>query len=449
MAGGNPVILRFPQRPAPLEDPIVITGIGIAASIGSSREAVWQNIQLGKSGLRRTQSSDRVGTLQMPCGMVDWLPPDDHSLKSIRLTHCAAAEALMDATLDWRSVDRERIACSISAQFGDIGYGYLPRESRDSMPPEAHAHRWWDEFLPSTVTSSIANRFQLWGPRVCHTNACASGLVSTIVGSRMILDDQADFALCGAGDAITELVYAAFHRMGVLADDDDPSQACRPFDIHRKGFAMGEGAAMMVLEKRSTAIARNAKIYAEIAAFHTLNQAHHVTGLDGDSLTLHELVRGVVHKAGWDYDGPQYINAHGTGTEQNDRCELQAIRSALGDQGDDVLVSSNKAVLGHLINAAGSIELAITAMALRDSYVPPTMHLRDPEPIGNIDCMPQLGEQIDGLDRAVKLSLAFGGHLVAVALQKCPDTSHQRNALPLHPQALLRNRLAIAARRAA
>lgn len=447
MASNSPVILRFPQRPARDEDPIVITGIGITSSLGACREAVWQNIQLGKSGIRRTEASDQVGVLRMPCGMVDWMPPDSHSLKSIRLTQSAAAEALCDATLDWTRIDRHRFACSISAQFGDIGYHYLPADVRDCLTPEQHAHRWWEEFLPSTVTSAVGNRFQLLGPRLCHTTACASGLVSTIVAGRMIRDGQADYALCGAGDAVTELVYSAFNRMGVLADHENPAMACRPFDVQRKGFVIGEGAAMMVLEKRSTAIARGARIYAELAAHQTLNQAHHVTGLDGDAHTMQVLIERLVEKAGWGYSGPQYINAHGTGTEQNDRCELHAIRAALKERADHVMVSSNKAVLGHLVNAAGSIELALTAMALRDGYVPPTMHLENQESVGAIDCMAGLGARVE-LDRALKLSLAFGGHLVGVALRRCPDSDYQREAVPLHPKALLRSdRLAI--RRAA
>ncbi len=439
MASNSPVILRFPERQTPEEDPVVITGIGIASSLGSSRESVWQNIQIGKSGIRRTDFNDDVGDLELPCGMVDWLPMGSNSLKSIQLTQHAAAEALGDATFDWRSVNRERFACSVSAQFGDIGYLFLPEEERDSKPLEDYKHRWWEEFLPSTPSHFIGNHFQLYGPRLCHTTACASGLISTIIAARMIRDDQADFALCGAGDAVTKLVYAAFARMGVLADDQDPSAACRPFDVNRKGFVMGEGAAMMVLEKRSTAIARGARIYAELAAAQMLNQAHHVTGLDGDAGPMEALVERLVSKAGWDYLGPQYINAHGTGTEQNDRCELQAIRAALNGRADNVLVSSNKAVIGHLINAAGSVELALTAMALRDGFVPPTMHLDTPEEVGQIDCMPKLGAQVE-IDRALKLSLAFGGHLVGVALRRCPLAEHQRAAVELHPKALLRDK---------
>lgn len=429
-----PEIYRFPSPDTTADDPVVITGIGIGASLGASREAVWQAIQTGESGVRLTDEADDVGELRLPCAMVDWLEPDSNQLKSIQLTRHVAAEALDDAAIDWSQVDRGRFACSIAAQFGDIGYLYDSPETRNQTPNRA----WWNEFLPCSASSLIGSEFELFGPRLCHTTACASGLVSTIAAARMLLSDQADFALCGAADAVHELILAAFHRMGVLSTGPEIESACRPFDQSRSGFVMGEGAALLVLEKRSHAVARGAKIYAELAASQTLCQAHHVTGLDGDAETLTALIRRLVDKAGWSRQGPQYINAHGTGTLQNDRSELTAIRSALSNLADHASLSSNKAVLGHLINAAGSIELALTAMAIRDGFAPPTMHLETPECIGALDCLPQYGRR-QQLDRALKLSLAFGGHLVGLALRRCADESSRRAPMPLHPQARVRS----------
>lgn len=445
MAELQSMILPFPlsdlpaRTPAaPIADPIVITGIGIGASLGSHREQVWQAIQRGQSGVRLTRASDNIGSLRLPAGMVDWLDDNPYSLKSIRITEHVSSEALQDANLPWDTLDRNRFACSLSAQFGDIGYMYLPAHSRDSQPLRADGHRWWDQFLPCSVTSLIAEQFDLRGPRLCHTTACASGLVSTLAAARMIEDDQADFALCGAADAIAEMVMAAFNRLGVLSPGPNPASACRPFDTSRNGFVMGEGAAVMVLEKRSTAIARGATIYAELVASQALCQAHHVTGLDGEAETLIHLLRQLSRKAGWDAAGPQYINAHGTGTEQNDRSELTAVRSAFGEAADRLRMSSNKGVLGHLINAAGSIELALTALALRDGFAPPTMHLTSPETTGNIDCLPEWGEQFD-IDRACKVSLAFGGHLVGIALQRSPQAEHRRPPQALVPEARVRS----------
>ncbi len=264
---------------------------------------------------------------------------------------------------------------------------------RDSKDPDSYEHKWWEEFLPSTPSSIIGNQFQLYGPRLCHTTACASGLISTIAAARLIRDGQADYALCGAGDAVTKLVYAAFARMGVLADSDDPSTACKPFDVDRKGFVIGEGAAMMVLEKRSVAIARGARIYAELAAAQMLNQAHHVVPawMVIQGRWRRSLIAWSIKPAGviWDRSTSTLMEL-----EPNKTTAVNCRRSAwrLKDRADKVHVSSNKAVMGHLINAAGSIELALTAMAIRDGYVPPTMHL-DSRSCGPNRLHAQVGER--------------------------------------------------------
>lgn len=433
-------ILRFEptvRRLAPV-DPIVISGVGIAASLGGDRETVWRNIQAGRSGVRMTRESDCVGPLRLPCAMADCLPaeePHSRSLKSIRLCRTAAAEALDDADIDWRSVDRGRFACSVAAQFGDIGYLYLDQEQRQADPSQLE-HAWHQQFLPSSVSDFVAGHFGLHGPRLCYATACASGVVSLLAAARMIEEDQADMALAGAADAVTEIILTSFYRMGVLAQGDDPARACKPFDRHRTGFVMGEGAALMVLERRSHALARGAKIYAEIAAGGVLCQAHHVTSLEDDCETLEQLILRTVRKTGWQ-EPPQYINAHGTGTKQNDLSELKGIRRAFGSDADKIVASSNKAVLGHLINAAGSIELALTTLAIRDQFAPPTMHLSEPELDGNIDCLPQYGVQ-QPLDRVLKLSQAFGGHLVAIALNRPQDAQSARAAQPLTSEARVR-----------
>jgi 3-oxoacyl-(acyl-carrier-protein) synthase len=434
----EPIIYRFPVRGSSQADPVVISGIGLATSIGDSREAVWRAIQTGQSGIRRTTASDGVGQLRLPCGMVDWLKPSRHRLKSVTLSELVADEALRDAGIDWQKVDRQRFATSISTQFGDIGYLYQDPQLRDQFPAAAGQPQWWNEFMPCSASAIVANQFGLYGPRLCHATACASGLISTIVAARMIEDGAADFALCGAADMVHELMLASFHRMGVLADAEDASTACKPFDKDRNGFVMGEGAAMLVLERRSQAESRGATIYAELAGSASSCLAAHVTGLDGAAESLTHLIKQLTKKTRWEYLGPDYINAHGTGTTQNDISELVAIRGGLGQLADRVVVSSNKAVLGHLINAAGSVELAITAMALRDGYAPPTMNLAHQETQGDIDCLPGSGSK-STIDRAYKLSLAFGGHLVGLALCKSDQTELQRPSQPLVQGALVRS----------
>jgi len=216
------------------------------------------------------------------------------------------------------------------------------------------------------------------------------------------------------------LFVAGFNKMHVLASDPDPSRACRPFDRSRKGFVFGEGAAIFVIERLGHAIRRKASIYAEIKSATSLAQASRVTGVDAESDALEYLIRMTLACGGVEPGDVGYINAHGTGTEQNDAAEAIGIRRSLGASVDNVRVSATKSILGHLINAAGAAELAITTLALRDGFAPPTLNLENPDPVCTFDCVPQQG-QIDRFQHALKLSLAFGGHLVAILLSRWND----------------------------
>jgi 3-oxoacyl-(acyl-carrier-protein) synthase len=236
----------------------------------------------------------------------------------------------------------------------------------------------------------------------------------------MIQDDQCDIALTGGADAIHPLFAAGFRSMKVLADDNDPRRACRPFDRNRHGFVLGEGAAMMVVERLSHAERRGARIYAEITSCKALAEAHHLTGLNAESEALSYLISSTVRRAGLRPGDIGYINAHGTGTLQNDLVEMRAIRDALGSAADSVCVSSTKSMLGHMVNAAGSVELAITVLAMRDGFAPPTVNLTDPDPELTFDCLPLVGRR-SRFQHTLKLSVAFGGHLVAVALSRWND----------------------------
>jgi 3-oxoacyl-(acyl-carrier-protein) synthase len=205
--------------------------------------------------------------------------------------------------------------------------------------------------------------------------------------------------------------------MKVLAHHDDPQQACRPFDRGRNGFVMGEGAAMFVLERLDHALARGARIYAELAGGKLMGAAQHVTSVDESADTLAHLIRSSLEKAGCRLEEIEYINAHGTGTQQSDSLEIRGIRQALGSAADRVLVSSTKSMLGHLVNAAGSVELAITILALRDGFLPATMNLTDPDPECDLDCIPLYGRRKPA-ETALKLSVAFGGHLAALVVRR-------------------------------
>ncbi|MBX7168578.1 MAG: beta-ketoacyl-[acyl-carrier-protein] synthase family protein [Pirellulales bacterium] len=403
-------------RRSDARDPIVLTGIGLVVSTGLHREAAWRAVREGRTAVRKLDDIPFLPAGMVLGATVDLPTAVPQQLKCIDLCHRAAAEALADAQIEWRRVDLDRFGCAISGHMGDAGFC----EDRLGIARPDDAIRWWDQFFPSTACSMVAARYGLAGPRTAHSVACASGLIDILSAVRMIEDDQCDIAIAGSAEGILPLFAAGFHQMRVLAYDDEPIRASRPFDAERKGFVMGEGGAMLVLERLSHAQRRGAShIYAEVLGGKMLAQAHHVTGLDAESESLAYLIDRTLGAAGLVPGDVDYINVHGTGTEQNDVVETRAIRRTFRRAAERARISALKSMLGHLVNASGSVELALTALALRDGYVPPTINLTRPDPQCDLDYTPLTGRRAT-LEHALKLSVAFGGHLAAVALRRWP-----------------------------
>lgn len=407
-------------------DPVVITGIGMQTSLGHDRETVWRNVRQGRSGVRALTGVPGIPDGQLLAATINVDSEIPHQLKQITLCQAAAAEAVADAAINFSEVDLDRFGCAISGHIGDTGWIDDGAFGRFRAPDEP---LWWEQFLPNASCSEVANRYRLCGPRFSHSVACASGLIDILSAVRAVRDQQCDIALAGSAEAIHPLFAAGFQRMRVLAYDDDPQRACRPFDKDRKGFVMGEGAAMFVVERLSHAQRRGAKIYAEVLAGKHLAQAHHVTGLDAESEALTYLIRRTLDKSGISPRDIGYINVHGTGTKQNDLVESVSIRRAFGPLASKTCASATKSMLGHLVNASGSVELAVTTLALRDGFVPPTLNLTNPDPECDIDCIPLVGRR-NQFEHALKLSVAFGGHLVAVALRRWPEIQSQLEPAP-------------------
>jgi 3-oxoacyl-(acyl-carrier-protein) synthase len=402
------------------DEPIVITGIGLVASAGMDRESVWRAVRSGRSCVRRLVGLRGIPDGEILGATVD-LPEEVPSrLKVFPMAEMAADEAIRDAGLDLQRVDGDRFACSISSHMGDASWA--EEQAGLKIPDDPSRSPWWHQWLPNTVCCHIANRLGAMGPRLSYSTACASSLISFMAAVRALRDGQCDVAIAGGADAIDPLFVAGFQKMRVLADHDDPNQACRPFDRNRCGFVIGEGAAMLVLEKLSHARQRAARIYAQVLACRALAEAHHVTGLDADSDALSYLISSTLRSSNLRPRDVGYLNAHGTGTQQNDLAEMRGIRDAFGSAADYLCVSSTKSVLGHMINAAGGTELAITVLAMRDGFAPPTMNLTDPDPELSFDCVPLVGRR-NRFQNALKLSVAFGGHLVAVALNRWNDAA--------------------------
>jgi 3-oxoacyl-(acyl-carrier-protein) synthase len=409
------------------DDRIVITGIGMMTAVGGDREAVWRAMQLGTSGIGRL-----TGVAGIPDGLllgatVDVETDFPGQLKNIPLTRVTATEALADSGIDFREVDSDRFGCSIGAHMGDDDFITERLGRNDLIPPGKRP--WFEQWLPNTTCAMVAQELDLRGPRLSNSTACATGTIAILKAVRAIRDDQCDVALAGSSEAIHPLFAAGFNSMGVLATHSDPTQASRPFDALRNGFVMGEGAAMLVLERLSHARRRGAKIYAEVLGGRMLSDGRHVTSLDAGSQSLVELIEGSLRTSGLAPRDISYVNAHGTGTKQNDVMETHGIRRALGRAADSICVSANKSMLGHLVNASGSVELALTALALRDGFAPPTLNLTNPDPDCDLDCVPLVG-RARPFEHAIKLSIAFGGHLAAIVLRRW-DGADARAALPI------------------
>ena len=406
------------RRATIYREPIVITGIGAMASVGDDRESVWQAVQRGESGVRHMVGVTGIPDGEMIGATID-VPTPRKKLKQLILVERTAKEALDDAGVNLNDVDRQRFGCSVSAVMGDWmfqgrGHGFYD-QSYECEP-------WYGQWLPNTPVADIGGKLGLNGPRLAYSTACASGLIGVLSAVRAIRDGQCDIALAGSGDAIDGLMASGFRKMRALASHSDPREACRPFDKHRSGFVLGEGAAMFVVERLTHALARGAKIYAEIRCGKVFSEAHHVTGLESNPDALIHLMNTTLQAAGWSVEDVGHINTHGTGTLQNDLAEMRAIRGVFGDQAEGVCVTANKSSIGHLINAAGSMELALTVLALRDGFAPPTLNLTDPDAECTFDCTPLVGRS-NRFQNALKISVAFGGHLVAMALSRWNDAA--------------------------
>ncbi|MCA9259945.1 MAG: beta-ketoacyl-[acyl-carrier-protein] synthase family protein [Planctomycetales bacterium] len=404
---------------------VVITGIGLVTAAGDDRESTWKAVREGHRPIAPLVDLPGVPDNLVLAASLPGPRRGDWRLRNRPTARRAAAEAVADARLDL-TCDSDRVAVVMPPTIGntpslaDLRFGARLAGAEMS---------WWEEFIPSNVTADVANFLGAMGPRIGPTAACASSTVAIVSAMRAIQSGNCDRAIVGAVETIHPIMAAGFNNMRVLARNDVPAEACRPFDANRNGFVLGEGAAMMVLERSDEAMARGAEIYAEVIGAACCGEAHHVTDLNTDTSALEYVVRQSLRRAKLAPSDVAYVNAHGTGTLQNDVAESRALHQVFGQAASNLQVSSVKACLGHLVNAAGAAELAITALALRDGYAPPTANLTSPDPECDLDCIPLVGRRTE-LEHALKVSVAFGGHLAAIALRRWNEAGQRVSLLP-------------------
>ena len=405
---------------------VVITGIGLVTPLGADRETSWRRLHQGDSGacwLDETRMPPQtIAERQRAAGAPAALLLEDVAEDVdpvIRLALHAADEAVDDSRLDLSVENRERLGCTVATSKGGLRSIVALMQSHGEQDSSERAANLWQQFQPSAAAVELARRYAFLGPTISPVAACATGLASVARGADLIRDGCCDVVLAGSADAsLSPAVLASFQRMGVLARNfDDPAAATRPFDRDRNGFLVGEGAAVLVLESLQHARNRGTRDYGQWLACGMASDPSGLTQLDDEATALSRLLRDVLHRGGVPASEIDYANLHGTATVANDVYETRALHRALGSQAKAVSCSSIKGAVGHLLGAAGSVELATTLLAMRDNLVPPTINLAHPDPQCDLDYTPGIARP-RRIETALKVSLGFGGHLIAALVRK-------------------------------
>lgn len=410
----------------------VITGLGVVAPGGVGAKPFWNQIISGIGATRAVSSFDATRFRSRIAGEVDFDPltaglsAQEAGLDRIaQFALVALREALADSGIEAATGDPARFGVSIGSAVGcttglESEYAKVSSSGRDWLVDHTLADdALYDYFVPSSLAREVAWAAGAEGPTTVISTGCTSGLDAVGYAVDLIRDGSADVMITGASDApLSPITFACFDALRATSpDNDDPGGACRPFDLTRNGFALGEGAAVFVVEELERARGRGAHIYAEIAGFATRCNAYHMTGLRSDGLEMAEAITAAMSQAGVEKSGFDYINAHGSGTRQNDLHETAAFKEALGAAAYDVPISSIKSMIGHSLGSVGSIEIAACALAIEHGVVPPTANLYEADPECDLDYVPLIARE-HRVDVALSVGSGFGGFQSAAVLRR-------------------------------
>ncbi|AXK32541.1 beta-ketoacyl-[acyl-carrier-protein] synthase family protein [Streptomyces armeniacus] len=409
----------------------VITGLGVVAPGGVGGAAFWDVLVSGGTATRLISLFDAAGFRSRIAAEVDF-DPYAHGLtpRQVRRMDRAAQfalvslrEAVADSGLDLADVPPERLGVSLGSAVGctmglEEEYVVLSDGGRsDTLDHRYGVPHLYGYMAPSTLACEVAWEAGAEGPVALVSTGCTSGLDAVGHGAQLIAEGSADVVLTGATDApLSPITVACFDAIKATSRrNDDPAHASRPFDATRDGFVLGEGAAVLVLEEREAARRRGATVYAELLGFASRSNAFHMTGLKPDGREMAEAISTALDQARLDPTAVDYVNAHGSGTVQNDRHETAAFKKALGDHAYGVPVSSIKSVIGHSLGAIGALELAACALALRHQTVPPTANLDHRDPDCDLDCVPHTARE-HAMSTVLSVGSGFGGFQSAAVL---------------------------------
>jgi 3-oxoacyl-[acyl-carrier-protein] synthase II len=406
---------------------VAVTGIGAVTPIGTGRAGLWRGLRAERSAVRTITRFDPGMWRSRNAAQVDDFSPLDYveAKKAKRLDRfggfsvACALQAAQDAGLDLATEDRERIGAMMGSALGGLSFAegqlgvFLTQGMREVDPTLAL------NVFSGAASCNIAIELGVQGPNSTNGMSCASGTIAIGEAFRSIRDGYADVMFAGAAEApLAPLCYGAFAIIRAMSTrNDDPEGASRPFDRDRDGFVMGEGAAVLVLEELDRALARGAHIYAEIVGFGTSNDAHHMTAPRPDGSQAARSMGLALRDANIGGADIAYVNAHGSSTPLNDPTESGAIRLVFGEHASKLQVSSTKGYYGHALGASGAIELAITALALEQKWLPPTLNHSTPAVGCDLDYIPNHGRDAD-VEYALSNSFGFGGINAAIVMKR-------------------------------
>jgi 3-oxoacyl-[acyl-carrier-protein] synthase II len=406
---------------------VVITGVGAVTPIGTAAAGLWDGLTARRSAVREITRFDPTPFKSRIAAEIPDFRPHDHldakrAKRLDRFSQLAVASARLaieDAAIHPEREDPDRVGAMMGSALGGVAFAEQQVPLFYQSGPRALNAGLALAVFPGAASCNMAIEFGFTGPNLTNAMSCASGTIAVGEAFRTIRDGRADVMLAGGAEApLAPMTFAAFSIIRAMSTrNDDPARASRPFDEARDGFVMGEGAAVLVLEERSRALARGAKIYAELVGYAFTNDAYHMTAPRPDGRQAARAMREALADGDIAPAEVGYVNAHGSSTPLNDSTETGAIKQVFGDHAYQLMVSGTKGYYGHALGASGAIEAAICALAMEHQWLPPTINLERPDPACDLDCLPHEGRAA-APEIVVSNSFGFGGINASLVLRR-------------------------------
>lgn len=408
-----------------MEHRVVVTGMGAVTPIGNNVEEFWKGIKEGACGIDKITLFDTTDhKVKLAAEVKNFDPEEVLGKKEARkldrfsqFAVAAAKEAMADSGLDNAEFDHERFGVIVSSGIGGLATMEMACHTLEEKGPDRVSPYVIPMMIGNMATGNVSIAVGAKGYSSSVVTACAGGTHSIGDAYRMVKHGYQDIMLCGGTEAsIVPVGVAGFANIKALNTTEDKTRASIPFDKERAGFVMGEGAGLIVLESLEHAQKRGAKIYAELVGYGVSSDAYHITSPSPDGNGGARSMQGAIDEAGIKPEEVDYINAHGTSTAMNDRCETQAVKNVFGTD-TKVMVSSTKGNTAHLLGAAGGVEAIVCVKAIEDSFVPPTIGYKVPDEECDLDIVPNEGRNMP-VNYAMSNSLGFGGHNSTILFKK-------------------------------